>query len=165
MYLVLLLQQTLFTILIEIFHDLGLQASYVHSLIIHPLHDNQFRTGQIIMFQIIFSSSNLCSRNFITNQHNTNFLILIRNLTVNNLCIGKIQFFADEIIGRCRIDGILHNTICQIYCRTHGSQSNDNNVLLNQFLTLFVHKLFPLEVHHAHSNESCQTNKYRINEI
>ena len=91
--------------------------------------------------------------------------MVIANFLIKYLRILKAQLIVYKTIGCCFIESALYNSKCQINCRAHGKHYNQNDVFTYGLLTGFIHKLFPLEMHHTNTEESSQADKNRVDKV
>ena len=91
--------------------------------------------------------------------------MFIADLFIKHLRILESQLFVDKPVGRRFIESTFDNAECQINSRAHRQNHNQDDIFTHRLFTVFINELFPLEMHHTHTDKSCEANEYGIYEV
>ena len=165
--LLLLLHQTLFAVLVEIFHNHGADRRHIQRLVIHSLEHNQLRIVQFIIFHFTAGDGNRSFRHFLTYQDHPYLMVLalMVDFLIQYLRILKGKLLVYKAVGSAFKEGVLNNSHCEIHRRTHRKDSYQHDILPHLLFTVLIHKLLALEVHYPYADKSSQTDEYGVYEI
>ena len=91
--------------------------------------------------------------------------MLITDLLIKYLRILKVQLLIDKPIGCRLIKSTFNDAERQINSRAHRQHNNQNDVFTHHLLACLIHKFLTLEVHHPHTDEGSQTDKYGVDKV
>ena len=84
---------------------------------------------------------------------------------IQYLCVFKRKLFVYKTVCCAFKESILNNPYRKIYSRAHRDNSYQYDILPHFLLTILIHKLFALEMHHTHTDKSSQTDEDGVDEI